>query len=144
MEIKNCVELNNEMSKIWEKIPTRTVLQIFAFAFHIVSNNVKSKHKWSWKSPHNVENKSKWRRLLSMFNDFEILQRVSKGSFILIQLVPDTLYTNFLPPCNQKFAWIKKLRFFVLKIWVFQPAQIFGCREEESWSTKCLETFKTR
>ena len=40
------------------------VLQIFAFAVHIVSHNVEDKPKWTGKSSHNVEDKSKWRHLL--------------------------------------------------------------------------------
>ena len=30
------------------------VLQIFAFAFHIVGHNVEDKPKWTWKSSHIV------------------------------------------------------------------------------------------
>ena len=49
----------------FEKKSNGNVLQVFSFAFHIVSHNVKGKPKWSQKSSHNVENKSKWRHLMS-------------------------------------------------------------------------------
>ena len=73
MRLKNWIERINEMSKIWEKNSKANVLHIFAFAFQIVSDNLQGKPKWSQKSAHNVsripltnvENKSKWRRLMS-------------------------------------------------------------------------------
>ena len=45
MKMKNWIEWTNEMSKILEKNLNANVLQIFAFAFHIVSDNVEGKPK---------------------------------------------------------------------------------------------------
>ena len=53
MKMKNWIKWTNKMSKNLRKNSNANVLQI-AFAFHIVSDNVKGKPKWSRKSSYNV------------------------------------------------------------------------------------------